>query len=146
MEAELLGLKCQLTENERLHQDVLYQLERKAVQDMNRLKKEMEKRVSDVAAEFRKVSNRQMAETTKRAIRENVAISSQLGKMSDKTMELVHDNDEMKKKEKEYRMRIGILEASEKELAKKHLSSMELCVCVGLCVSVFLLIEKKFVN
>ena len=46
-------------------------------------------RVNQVAAEFRKVSNKQMAETTKRTIRENVSINAQLGKMSDKTMELI---------------------------------------------------------
>lgn len=53
------------------------------------LKKEMVMRVNQVAAEFRKVSNKQMAETTKRTIRENVSINAQLGKMSDKTMELI---------------------------------------------------------
>lgn len=46
-------------------------------------------RVNQVAAEFRKVSNKQMAETTKRTIRENVSITAQLTKMSDKTMELI---------------------------------------------------------
>ena len=46
-------------------------------------------RVNQVAAEFRKVSNKQMAETTKRTIRENVSINAQLSKMSDKTMELI---------------------------------------------------------
>lgn len=46
-------------------------------------------RVNTVAAEFRKVSNKQMADTTKRTIRENVSINSQLSKMSEKTKELV---------------------------------------------------------
>lgn len=46
-------------------------------------------RVNQVAAEFRKVSNKQMAETTKRTIRENVSITAQLTKMSDKTLELI---------------------------------------------------------
>ena len=46
-------------------------------------------RVNQVAAEFRKVSNKQMAETTKRTIRQNVSINAQLGKMSDKTLELI---------------------------------------------------------
>jgi len=46
-------------------------------------------RVNTVAAEFRKVSNKQMADTTKRNIRENVSINSQLAKMSEKTKELI---------------------------------------------------------
>lgn len=57
--------------------------------NFHRLKKEMVQRVNQVAAEFRKVSNKQMAETTKRTIRENVSINAQLAKMSDKTMELI---------------------------------------------------------
>lgn len=50
-------------------------------------------RVNQVAAEFRKVSNKQMAETTKRTIRENVAINAQLTKMSDKTLEMIAVSD-----------------------------------------------------
>ena len=54
-----------------------------------RLKKEMVLRVNTVAAEFRKVSNKQMADTTKRNIRENVSINAQLAKMSEKTKEMI---------------------------------------------------------
>ena len=85
-----------------------------------RLKKEMILRVNTVAAEFRKVSNKQMSETTKRTIRENVMINGQLSKMSDKTMELVSENDEMKSKEKKQKQHIDILEDNEKELMKKN--------------------------
>jgi hypothetical protein len=55
-------------------------------------------RVSQVAAEFRRVSNKQIADTTKRTIKENVSISSQLQKMSDKVTELVQENDTAKQK------------------------------------------------
>ena len=47
-------------------------------------------RVNEVAAEFRKVSNKQMAETTKRNIRENLSMNVQLNKMSEKTRDLIH--------------------------------------------------------
>ncbi len=82
-------------------------------------------RVNQVAAEFRKVSNKQMAETTKRTIRENVSINAQLAKMSDKTMEIISDNDEMKDKEKKQRQQMDMLEANEKELAKKNHSNQK---------------------
>lgn len=93
--------------------------------DTCRLKKEMILRVNTVAAEFRKVSNKQMADTTKRAIRENVSINSQLSKMSDKTMELIMENDEMKLKEKKNRQHINILEDNEKELMKKNATNQK---------------------
>ena len=82
-------------------------------------------RVNQVAAEFRKVSNKQMAETTKRTIRENVSINAQLAKMSDKTMELIQENDELRGKEKQQKQHIDMLEVNEKELAKKNISNLK---------------------
>lgn len=96
-----------------------------------RLKKEMILRVNQVAAEFRKVSNKQMAETTKRTIRENVSITTQLAKMSDKTMEILQENEELRNKEKQYKQQIELMEVNEKELAKKNHSSQK--VCTELC-------------
>lgn len=61
------------------HEAMLQAIDRKTVMDRDRLKKEMVMRVNQVAAEFRKVSNKQMAETTKRTIRENVSI--QVGRL-----------------------------------------------------------------
>lgn len=55
-------------------------------------------KVSQVAAEFRRVSNKQMADTTKRTIKENVSINNQLQKMSKKVTELVDENDKEKEK------------------------------------------------
>lgn len=82
-------------------------------------------RVNTVAAEFRKVSNKQMAETTKRAIRENVMINTHLVKMSDKTMELISENDEMKSKTKTQKQHLNILEDNEKELARKNAANQK---------------------
>lgn len=53
-------------------------------------------KVNQVAADFRRVSNKQMADTTKRTIRENVSINAQLQKMSEKIVELISDNDKSK--------------------------------------------------
>ena len=90
-----------------------------------RLKKEMVMRVNQVAAEFRKVSNKQMAETTKRTIRENVAINAQLSKMSDKTVELIQENDEIKAKERKQKLQIDLFEGTEKELARKNRNQLK---------------------
>ena len=90
-----------------------------------RMKKEMVSKVNAVAGEFRKVSDLQMAETTKRAIRENVAINQQLGRMSDKTMELLRENEALKVREKDLRRQVEVLEYNEKELAKKNINSQK---------------------
>ena len=90
-----------------------------------RLKKEMILRVNQVASEFRKVSNKQMAETTKRTIRENVAVNAQLSKVSDKTVELITENDQLMGREKQHRKQIELLESNEKELSRKSHSSQK---------------------
>ena len=87
------------------------------------MKKEMVAKVNSVAAEFRKVSDLQMAETTKRTIRENVAISTQLNKMSDRTMEIMRENEQLKMKEKEMKQEVEILECQVKELSKANISN-----------------------
>ena len=86
------------------------------------MKKEMVLKVNSVAAEFRKVSDIQMAETTKRAIRENVSINQQLSKMSEKTIQFIQDVEELKQRERDLLRRVDILEFSNQELTKKNVS------------------------
>ena len=83
----------------------------------------MVSKVTSVANEFRKVSDQQIADTTRRTIRENVAVTQQLNKMSSKTVGLLDENTVLKKREKELRLEIEILETNEKELAKKNKSN-----------------------
>ncbi|XP_018113460.1 cilia- and flagella-associated protein 157 isoform X2 [Xenopus laevis] len=126
---ELMGkfatLEEKLKDQEQEHKETMYILEKKAVLDKDRLKKEMVQRVSTVAAEFRRESNNQMAETTKRAIRENVSISLQLSKMSDKSIELISENDLLKDRNSELTKQLEVLEENEKELVKNNLSNQK---------------------
>ncbi|XP_075041193.1 cilia- and flagella-associated protein 157 [Mixophyes fleayi] len=121
--AKFAALEEKLRTQEEEHKDTMYKLEKKGVLDKDRLKKEMVQRVNTVAAEFRRVSDSQMAETTKRTIRENVSISSQLTKMSDKSLELIQENEELKEQEWELKKELKILEENEKELVKNNLSN-----------------------
>ncbi|CAL1529656.1 unnamed protein product [Lymnaea stagnalis] len=118
-------MENELLRKEEENQDHLYMLEKKAVIDKDRLKKEMILRVNHVAAEFRKVSNKQMAETTKRTIRENVSITTQLAKMSDKTIELIQQNDELGEKVKSLKQQVELMESNEKELSKRNQSNLK---------------------
>eukprot|EP00794_Sanderia_malayensis_P016056 gene16056-17678_t len=124
--AKFAKLEEELVKQGDTHKEQMYNLEKKAVVDKDRLKKEMIVRVNTVASEFRKVSNKQMAETTKRTLRENVAINAQLSKMSDKTMELIQESDELKDKEKNQKLHLEMLEHNEKELMKKNSSNLKI--------------------
>ncbi|XP_039362233.1 cilia- and flagella-associated protein 157 isoform X2 [Mauremys reevesii] len=120
------ALEEQLKKQEEDHKEYIYNLERKAVLDKDRLKKEMMQRVNVVAAEFRKVSNSQMAETTKRTIRENVAINVQLAKMSDRSYDLIQENDMLKEAQAEMQKQLEMLEHNEKQMAKNSLSNQKM--------------------
>lgn len=123
LEAEMTRKDEVIEQQQREHEEALYQLEKKAVLDKDRMKKEMVAKVNSVASEFRKVSDLQMAETTKRTIRENVAINQQLGRMSDKTMELIQENESLRAREAELRRQVDILEASEREVTRRNVSN-----------------------
>ena len=85
----------------------------------------MAAKVNSVAAEFRKVSDQQIADTTRRTIRENVAINQQLGKMSSKTVHLLEENDALQQREKDLRRHIEVLEANEKAIIRKNKSNQK---------------------
>ena len=81
--------------------------------------------MNQVSAEFRKASNRQMADTTKRTIRENIAINEQLSKVSDKTVELIANNDSLKERERRQRQEIELLQSSETLLTEKNIANQK---------------------
>ena len=117
---KIQDLEEQLKIKDEDYEDAIYEMEKKSVADKDRLKKEMVTRVNDVAQEFRKVSNKQMADTTKRAIRENAVIQAHLSKMSDKTLEVLHQSDSLKDDMKRQKRHNEMLEETEKALAKKN--------------------------
>ncbi|XP_078082421.1 cilia- and flagella-associated protein 157 [Mustelus asterias] len=124
--AKFAALEAKLKNQELAHSEVIYDLERRAVMDKDRLKKDMVSRVNAVAVEFRRISKRQVAETTKRAIRENASISSQLGKMSEKSVKIIKENDELKLETKRQWRTVQLLEESHKEMAKKNFSNLKI--------------------
>ncbi|KAJ1327308.1 hypothetical protein BSLG_010650 [Batrachochytrium salamandrivorans] len=120
-EMELQIVQCKdLLENKRIeYRDTIHNIERKVLQDKNQMKREMLQKVNEAVANFRRVADQQMAETTKRAIRENMAITSQLKKMSCKTIELIGENDELKVKITKLKISNSLLTGSEQELVKR---------------------------
>ncbi|XP_072521372.1 cilia- and flagella-associated protein 157 [Salminus brasiliensis] len=123
--ALLASLKEQLEQQKQEHQTVIYNLERKAVLDNDRLKKEMQQHVAAVAAEFRRVSDRRMPETTMRAIQENVSVTAQLRQLSDKSRELLEENESLKAREKQLKREIEIMEPLLNEMTKKSLGNQK---------------------
>jgi hypothetical protein len=59
----------------------------------NRLKKDMIQKMNHVAADFRRASNKQMAETTKRTINENARIEQTVNDMKDVSTRVQNENE-----------------------------------------------------
>ncbi|XP_053510284.1 cilia- and flagella-associated protein 157 isoform X2 [Ictalurus furcatus] len=126
---ELMGqmesLKEQLELQKQEHQTVIYNLEKKAVLDNYRLKKEMQQHVAAVATEFHKVSDKKMPETTKRAIHENMLVTSQLRQISDRCKELMVENDALNAREKKLKREMEIMEPLLNEMTRKSLANQK---------------------
>ena len=99
-------------------------MEKKKIISQERLKKEMVERVKEASQDFKRASEKQMSETTKRAIRENLSISNQLVKISSKNEELLAQNDILR--QKLYRINIDRsgLEKSFNEVTRKNVSQL----------------------
>lgn len=126
---ELMGqmesLKEQLELQKQEHQTVIYNLEKKAVLDNYRLKKEMQQHIAAVATEFHKVSDKKMPETTKRAIHENMLVTSQLRQISDRCKELMVENDALNAREKKLKREMEIMEPLLNEMTRKSLANQK---------------------
>jgi myosin heavy subunit len=125
LDEQLKHVKHLLERKEKEFAETIHNLERKVLQDKSQMKREMLQKVNEAVANFRRVADQQMAETTKRAIRENLAISSQLKKMSVKTVELIEENDQLHAQVEKLKKGNQLLVDSEKELAKRNISSQK---------------------
>ncbi|XP_046697293.1 cilia- and flagella-associated protein 157 isoform X2 [Silurus meridionalis] len=122
---QMESLKEQLEHQRQDHQSVIYNLEKKAVLDNYKLKKEMQQHMATVAAEFHKISDKKIPETTKRAIRENMIAMTRLRQISDTTKELMEENDALKDKEKQLKREIEIIEPLLNEMTRKSLANQK---------------------
>ena len=119
LEEELVKVKGE-------HAAELYVLEKEQVKDKDRQKKEMQSRVNDVASEFRRVSNQQMAETTKRTISVNLVVNSKLIKLTERVRIIMNENESLRKNLIEKSRKLEILEKNEQSLGKKNKCSNRL--------------------
>jgi hypothetical protein len=75
------------------HVRKLESIRKKDQTDRDRLKKDMIQKMNLVAADFRRASNKQMAETTKRTINENARIEQTVNDMGDITTRVHNENE-----------------------------------------------------
>jgi hypothetical protein len=126
LEQELVNAKTLLEKKELDFKDTIHSLERKVLQDKNRMKREMLQKLNEAVASFRRVADQQMAETTKRAIRENMAIAAQLKKMSSQIIDLIAENQILTTNVTKLTMNNSLLVESEHELVKRNIANQKI--------------------
>jgi len=119
LERENAETKATLQDEQREHTRLVSELERKHVQEKDRLKKEMLIKLRDTKATLHKMTANQLDTTTKRTIAENEQISSELAWQARETEKLVKRNDKLTEENKGVRRELELRKATEDEFARK---------------------------
>ncbi|XP_036605755.1 cilia- and flagella-associated protein 157-like [Trichosurus vulpecula] len=124
--AKFAMLEEQLKKEQDEYKDWIYALEKNAVLEKDRLKKEIVQRVNKVAIEFRKVSALQMSETTRKVIQENMVVNKELAKVSNQSLQLIQENEELKGDTKEMSKQLDLLESNRKMMSSESVNRLKL--------------------
>ena len=119
IEAEML-LKGRLLEEEQAaHATSVSDLERKHVQEKDRLKKEMLIKLRETKANLLKMTDNQLDTTTKRTIAENEQMASELAWQSKEAEKLIRRNDKLAGDNGNFKRELELARQTETEMAKK---------------------------
>ncbi|BBN05931.1 hypothetical protein MPTK1_3g17120 [Marchantia polymorpha subsp. ruderalis] len=95
MEAELISLKEQLAKEQRDHAEAISDVERNAVQERERLKKEIERRVEETKKEMTRLMEEQLHQKTKRTITENEQLRKEVTYHTRQTDMMLQKNEKL---------------------------------------------------
>ena len=101
------------------YEDNLSDLERKHVKELDRLKKENAVRIKETKQAMLKLTNNQLATTTKRTILENEQMASELSYQSRQTEKLLQRNQELIDDNAALQRQMNLSRQTEEELAKR---------------------------
>ncbi|CAF3380278.1 unnamed protein product [Rotaria sp. Silwood1] len=124
--SEINQLDEQLKQQEHEYQEDIYHREKAAVLEKDKLIKDMIQKMNHVAADFRRASNKQMAETTKRTINENARIEQTVNDMEDVATRVHHENEQIHDGNNHLHMGIQTLKKKEQQHAFQHATSAEI--------------------
>jgi hypothetical protein len=119
MEADLAEKTRLLKENAKDHRTSLADLERKHVQEKDRLKKEMLFKLRETKAKLLQMTDNQLDTTTKRTIAENEQMSSELAWQSRETEKLIRRNDKLMGENAALNRELGLHKQMQEDFAKK---------------------------
>ena len=119
LEAQLQEKKRLLDEEAKEHATHVSDLERKHVQEKDRLKKEMLLKLRETKANLLKMTDNQLDTTTKRTIAENEQMSSELAWQSKETEKLIRKNEKLMADNQSLKRELSLHQQTEEEFARK---------------------------
>lgn len=119
LEEELGELKTLVQRERKKHESKINDLERKAVQDKDKLKKEWQIKIKETRSNMMKLTDDHLKATTKRTIMENQQYYSELAYQSRQTEKLLQKNETLLSENSGFKRRIELSVQTEDELAKK---------------------------
>lgn len=125
MENEIAQLKALLEAQEKDFRDRERLTEINKLQKLSRIRIEMNERVDTAVSNFRKLSDEQMAETSKRAVRENENLTKQISYLSVKTVDLIRENSELRAQMQRLVLENEILQETVKGSLQKSIQSQK---------------------
>mmetsp|Transcript_32875 Transcript_32875/g.81871 ORF Transcript_32875/g.81871 Transcript_32875/m.81871 type:complete len:543 (+) Transcript_32875:219-1847(+) len=119
LETQLAEKKRALEDEAKEHATHVSDLERKHVQEKDRLKKEMLIKLRETKANLLKMTDNQLDTTTKRTIAENEQMSSELAWQSKETEKLIRKNDKLIQENQSLKRELALHKQTQEEFAKK---------------------------
>ena len=119
MESDLAEKNRLLEANQKAHTTAIADLERKHVQEKDRLKKEMLTKLRETKSKLLQMTDNQLDTTTKRTIAENEQMSSELAWQSRETEKLIRRNDKLTKDNSALKRELGLHQQTQEDFARK---------------------------
>jgi myosin heavy subunit len=119
LEEELADKTRLLEDNAKAAAESISNLERKHVQEKDRLKKEMLLKLRETKANLLKMTDNQLDTTTKRTIAENEQMSSELAWQSKETEKLIRKNDKLVGENQMLKRDLSLHKQTQEEFARK---------------------------
>ncbi|XP_055904950.1 cilia- and flagella-associated protein 157 [Eupeodes corollae] len=105
-----------LKEHQRMHKEAMYEMENKAMIEKDALKKEVQNKLLQLSEDFTRSSEIRNAGYTRRLIRENIALTKEIGNLIKAQLKMMEEHSEMKAKTKSI-----VEEFKANEEMKRHL-------------------------
>lgn len=120
LESELEETKTEVLRERKKHEQIIAELERKTVQEKERLRKEMEAKICDAKEAFMKLTDNHLEATTKKTVQENEQMGSELAFQNRETERLLAKNSKLAEENRNAKRELELYKQTEAEMARRN--------------------------